>query len=138
MPTKQQSARQSARSVVSFEPQRTGSAGLPKPDVLIKKLALNAVEIIEGARPIDQIGALITPDVASSLDVRLSLNRMRRAVAQDTRQFPHVARLSVLKSPADGVFEATVMVHSRVKSRAVALRLESIDNRWRATNISVL
>lgn len=131
-------ATKTQRPHVSFDAQRTGSAGLPKPDKLIKKLALNAVEIIEGARPIDQIGALITSEVSASLELRIALNRARRAVARDSRQYPHVARLSVLKTPMDGVFEATVMVHSRVRSRAVALRLESIDNRWRATNISVL
>jgi hypothetical protein len=31
-----------------------------------------------------------------------------------------------------------VMVHQRTRSRAVAIRLEGMDHRWRATAISVL
>ena len=41
-------------------------------------------------------------------------------------------------SPRDGVIEATVTVRGRVRSRAVALRLEGLDSRWRATAIHVL
>ena len=43
-----------------------------------------------------------------------------------------------LCSPRDGVIEATVTVRGRVRSRAVALRLEGLDSRWRATAIHVL
>jgi hypothetical protein len=36
------------------------------------------------------------------------------------------------------VVEAVVVVHNRARSRAVAIRLEGLDRRWRATAISVL
>jgi hypothetical protein len=45
---------------------------------------------------------------------------------------------SLVTSPSDGVIEAVVTIHSRIKSKAVAVRLESIDHRWRATALSVL
>jgi hypothetical protein len=40
--------------------------------------------------------------------------------------------------PADGVVEATVLVHGRARTRAVAIRLEGLDSRWRATALHVL
>ena len=41
-------------------------------------------------------------------------------------------------SPADGVVEATVILHGLARTRAVAIRLEGIDSRWRATALHVL
>ena len=40
--------------------------------------------------------------------------------------------------PRDGVIEAVVIVRGRARVRAVALRLEGLDSRWRATAINVL
>jgi hypothetical protein len=36
------------------------------------------------------------------------------------------------------VVEAVVIVRGRARTRAVALRLEGLDQRWRATAINVL
>jgi hypothetical protein len=41
-------------------------------------------------------------------------------------------------SPADGVIESVVVVHGRARSRAVAVRLETYDSRWRAAAVHVL
>jgi hypothetical protein len=43
-----------------------------------------------------------------------------------------------LTAPRDGVVEAVVIVTSRARARAVAIRLEGLDRRWRASAISVL
>ena len=43
-----------------------------------------------------------------------------------------------ITSPADGVVEAVVIVHGKARTRAIAIRLEGLDQRWRATAISVL
>ncbi len=40
--------------------------------------------------------------------------------------------------PRDGVVEAVVIVRGKARVRAVALRLEGLDSRWRATAINVL
>jgi hypothetical protein len=40
--------------------------------------------------------------------------------------------------PRDGVVEAVVIVRGRARARAVAIRLEGLDRRWRATAIHVL
>jgi hypothetical protein len=43
-----------------------------------------------------------------------------------------------ITEPADGVVEATVVVLGKARTRAVAIRLEGFDSRWRATALHVL
>jgi len=121
-----------------FGARKTGSAGLPDPEALVRNLAMCAVEIIAGARPLDQISCWITSRVAAELSLRRTLQSQRNAVAKNTRHVPHGFGSTLVTSPSDGVIEAVVTVHSRIKSKAVAVRLESIDHRWRATALSVL
>jgi len=40
--------------------------------------------------------------------------------------------------PVDGVVEAVVIVQGPARTRAVALRLEGMDGRWRATSLALL
>ena len=41
-------------------------------------------------------------------------------------------------SPADGVVEAVVIVSGPARTRAVAMRLEGWDGRWRANSVALL
>jgi hypothetical protein len=41
-------------------------------------------------------------------------------------------------SPADGVVEGVVVVQGPARTRAIALRLEGMDGRWRATSLALL
>jgi hypothetical protein len=43
-----------------------------------------------------------------------------------------------MSEPRDGIVEAVVIVHGRARSRAVAIRLEGLDHRWRASALSIL
>lgn len=121
-----------------FGPQRTGTSGMPDPERLAQSLAMRAVEVLAGTRSLDQLNTWITEDVAREISLRRALHREKRAIAQDRRTVPHALGSSRISAPCDGVVEAVVTIHSRVKSRAVAVRLESIDHRWRATALSVL
>jgi hypothetical protein len=40
--------------------------------------------------------------------------------------------------PADGVVESVVIVAGPARTRAVAIRLEGMDRRWRATSLALL
>jgi hypothetical protein len=47
--------------------------------------------------------------------------------------------LSVRHSaPADGVVEAVVVVSGPARTRALAMRVEGVDGRWRATSLALL
>lgn len=121
-----------------FGPRKTGFRGMPAPKPIVLSLALSAVEIMDGRRSLDQIATWITEPVVNEFKLRLQLQAQRKAIAKDNRSIPHTVGRTRLTSPADGVVEATVLVHSRVKTKAVAVRLESIDHRWRATALSVI
>jgi hypothetical protein len=41
-------------------------------------------------------------------------------------------------SPADGIVEAVVVVRGPARTRALAVRLEGMDGRWRATSLALL
>jgi hypothetical protein len=111
---------------------------MPDPEALIRSLAMSAIEIIHGRRPLDQISAWITGTVASELVLRRTLQMRRDAIARDTRRLPHALGSTKTTQPAYGVIEGVAIIHSRVRSRAVTIRLESLDNRWRATALSVV
>ncbi|GGF14448.1 hypothetical protein GCM10011399_05360 [Subtercola lobariae] len=44
----------------------------------------------------------------------------------------------VLSEPLPGVIEGVVIVHGKARTRAVAVRLERLGPRWRASAINVL
>ncbi|MBB2965502.1 Rv3235 family protein [Leifsonia aquatica] len=109
------------------------------PTLLCANLALCVVEILAGARALDQIGRWVTDSVFVHLLRRTVIAARSRAVSAQEAMRP---RFSIgtprLTHPAEGVVEAVVMVHQVSRSRAIALRLERHRARWRATAISVL
>ncbi len=120
-----------------FGVQRT--ADLPDPEPLIANLTRCVLEVIAGARELEQLARWVTDDVYTRLMRRVSFAARSRALKGTPAQRPRFAILSTRTfEPAPGVVEATVVVQTPQRVRAVALRLEGLDRRWRATSISVL
>jgi hypothetical protein len=122
-----------------FLAQPSRRAELPDPQPLLTALARSVLEVLAGVRDLEQLTRWVTDSVYSSLLHRTVLaERARRAKgAQAVR--PSLQVLSThVSEPADGVVEATVVVRTPVRVRAVAIRLEGLDRRWRASAISVL
>lgn len=127
----------STEDFFGFQP--TPRAQLPDPHPLLENLTRCVIEILAGARDIDQIARWVTDDVYRHLLKRVVLSsRARRAKGQTAHRIPFTIGRTITCEPRDGVVEAVVLVHSRVRTRAVALRLEGADNRWRAHAIHVL
>lgn len=122
-----------------FAPQRSATSNLPNPEPLILNLTRSVIEILAGARDLEQISRWVSDDVYRHLRTRVVLsNRARRATGQSrSRPTFSLGSLSCYE-PRDGVIEAVVIVHNRVRTRAVAVRLEGLDTRWRATAINVI
>ena len=119
-----------------FGVQRT--ADLPDPEPLILNLTRCVIEILAGARELEQLSRWITDDVYQKLARRVSFAARSRSVRGAAAQRPRLSILSVHTfAPDRGVVEAAVIVQMQ-RVRAVALRLEGLDSRWRATSISVL
>jgi hypothetical protein len=122
-----------------FGRQPTPSSRLPDPQPLVENLARSVIEILAGAREIEQIARWMTEGVYHHLLRRVVLAARGRAARKVPAGRPvYSIGASRLTFPADGVVEATVLVHGRARTRAVAMRLEGLDSRWRATALHVL
>jgi hypothetical protein len=122
-----------------FDHQPTPSAALPDPRPLIENLTRCVIEILAGARELDQIARWLSDDVYRHLLKRVVLSSRARQAKGAAALRPSFAVGSVIVcEPRDGVVEASVVVRGRARVRAVAIRLEGLDRRWRATAIHVL
>jgi hypothetical protein len=122
-----------------FGRQRTSTQHLPPPEPLLENLTRCVMEVLAGARELDQLARWISEEVYKHLLKRQVVSARARQVKglQAVRPVLKIGRITTFE-PRDGVVEAVVMVHQRTRSRAVAIRLEGMDHRWRATAISVL
>lgn len=122
-----------------FGAQPATRAALPNPEPLLENLTRCVIEILAGARDLEQIARWVDDEVYRHLLKRVVLStRARQAKGQPARA-PNFAIGSMsLFEPRDGVVEAVVIVIGKARTRAVALRLEGFDTRWRATAINVL
>lgn len=122
-----------------FGQQPTPTAALPLPQPLIENLTRCVIEILAGARDLEQISRWVTDDVYRHLLKRVVLSTRARQAKGQVASRPSFALGSVFVcEPRDGVVESVVVVRGRARSRAVAIRLEGLDRRWRATAIHVL
>ncbi|MFN3948733.1 Rv3235 family protein [Microbacterium sp.] len=122
-----------------FAPQRTPTAELPSPDVFARNTVRGILEVLAGVREAEQLARWLSEEVYRNLVARANLAaRARSARRVSALRDVHVIRSVHLCSPADGVFEATVTASARVRTRAVALRFEGIDGRWRVTALGLL
>jgi hypothetical protein len=122
-----------------FDHQPTPTTALPDPRPLIENLTRCVIEILAGARELDQIARWLTDDVYRHLLKRVVLSsRARQAKGAKALRPTFTIGSVFVCEPRDGIVEATVVVRGRARVRAVALRLEGLDRRWRATAIHVL
>jgi len=122
-----------------FGQQPTSSSSLPDPQPLVENLTRCVIEILSGARDLEQISRWVTDDVYRHLLKRVVLSsRARYAKGQAVVRPTFAIGSTTMCEPRDGVVEAVVIVRGRARTRAVALRLEGLDRRWRATAINVL
>ena len=122
-----------------FGPQPTARADLPDPRPMTRRLTQAIAEILVGARPAAQLARYATLDVLEHLE--RSTGRLGRAPGQSTLSSraaalmrPVVASVH-LSEPADGVAEVCAVLDTGLRKRALALRLEGLDGRWRCTQL---
>lgn len=128
------------RAADFFEPQPTPRSELPDPTETIEKLALVGCEIIAGIRTVEQIGRWVTDDVYRVLAERAVAARRSRATAEGAganRPLITVG-LTVITEPRDGVVEGVSLVRIGQRTRAMCIRLEGLDHRWRASALALL
>ena len=122
-----------------FAPQPTSTSDLPDPVPLVEGLTRGVLEVLAGVREVDQLARWLAEDAFRKLVIRANLSARARSARATPPARPNFAIVSVRHaSPADGVVEAVAIVAGSARSRAVAMRLEGIDGRWRATSLAVL
>jgi len=95
-----------------------------------------AAEVSSGLRSATQLIRWTTPDVQMSLQRRAALaGRARTAgVFKTGKPFVRSLRISVVTSRT---YEVTAVVGELDRFRAVALRMEDLDGRWRVTALEI-
>jgi len=122
-----------------FGRQPSGTDELPDPRPLLENLTRCVIEIIAGARDLEQIARWLDDSVYKTLLKRVVLSAQARQATGRNPSRPIFTIGSVTTcEPRDGVIEAAVVVRGRARARVVAIRLEGMDRRWRATAVHVL
>ncbi len=119
----------------------TSAQALPDPRRWAGQFVQAAVEVSAGYRPASQLSRWTSEEVYSGVTrrARLSGRNEPRVIAQGRRVAPPPARVQSVRicSPADGVIEACAVVRDCERTRAVALRMEGLDGRWRVTALEI-
>ncbi len=118
-----------------FGPQPTPRDELPDPREHGRRLVKAVLEVIARRRPLQQL----LPWTNETVYEELTAWMYRTDRVRTLRQSPPPALRSVrVSEPADGVAEITAVVFQETRVRAVALRLEGADGRWRCTLLRML
>lgn len=122
-----------------FAPQRTSHTALPDPDPFVRNLTRGVLEVLSGVREVDQLARWLTEEPFRKLVTRSNLAARARSARGVAARRPVHGIVNVRhQSPADGVVESVVVVQGPARTRAVAIRLEGMDGRWRATSLALL
>lgn len=119
-----------------FGRQPTPTAALPDPRRWAGRLGRAVSEVLCGDRPVTQL--MRWTDEAVYADVSRRANALAKAGCARRGARNRVSVLSVhVCEPRDGIAEASVHVRQGHRSRAIALRLEGLDGRWRCTALQL-
>ncbi|MFV0319260.1 MAG: Rv3235 family protein [Microbacterium sp.] len=122
-----------------FAPQHTSTTALPDPEPFLRNLTRGVLEVFSGVRHVEQLARWLTEDAFRRLAIRANLATRARSARGVAAARPVHSIVSVrCTMPADGVVEAVVIVSAPARTRAVALRLEGMDSRWRCTSLALL
>jgi hypothetical protein len=121
-------------AVQSFGPRPTPTRELPDPRAWTRQLVQAMVEVLSGARPPAQLARWTSPDVYAGLQRRISGHGLTARTGWGRRS---VVRSVHVCEPADGVVEASTVLVGSERVRAIALRLEGVDGRWRMTAVQL-
>ncbi|MDQ1246770.1 MAG: hypothetical protein QG597_1138 [Actinomycetota bacterium] len=115
-----------------FDRQPTPMSELPDPTTAVVQLAQAIVDVLFGQRALTQLNAWVTTEVLDQLRLAQRVMAGRPSAQRLEWRSPRVTSTRVT-CPAPGVIEASAVVAAAPRSRALALRLEGLDGRWRCT-----
>lgn len=126
-------AARAERAIATFLARQPTSADrLPDARGWAARLAQAIVETLQGQRPLQQLMRWTDDSVYVVIADRLG---SRPRAVPVTRP---VVRSIRICAPSDGIAEASVVVQSGPRCRALAMRLEGLDGRWRCTALEII
>lgn len=122
------------------EQQQEPQSWVPDPPMhMLQTIAVRGHQVIEGHRSLLQFGSWITQELADQLSRQRAWRAERTKVCRDGRAtvIPRPGSVLICR-PSSHAAEATVLLHLGPNIVAVAIRLEFLSQRWRATQLAVL
>jgi hypothetical protein len=111
--------------VVGTSPPINQPGQAPHPAPWVARLAPAIFEVIAGERPVTQLTRWVARDILATLARRHAAARRHPAGRERPAQ-RRVARAVRVHSVAPGIVEASAVVSTTQRSRAIALRLEAV------------
>lgn len=110
----------------------------PRPNArkFAAQITIQAIEILQGKRPLRQLQTWLNPQVYQALARRASLG-MRIFGKAERCPLPRLRRVRACY-PRPGIAEVCVIVHDGIKMRAAALRLEARRENWQVTALEII
>ncbi len=108
-------------------PAHLGEGVPEETDRVARRVATLLVEVLQGRRPLAHLDGVLAAEVHSTVTALV------RARVGDNLRLRSVR----VQAPAPGVAEASVHVSDGVRSRALAMRLEARQGRWRCVLLEV-
>lgn len=138
-PTKKRVVKNLMEAAEFFGRQYTSTADLPNPEPSLISLATGVFEVIYGTRQVEQLSRILSDGVYQTISKKAIEARAIRESRGEKARYQNI-RVHAIRnqSPRDGVIESVVLVDIHQRTKAVAIRLEGINSRWRATSVSVL
>jgi hypothetical protein len=122
----------------AFDVQPTRRADLPCPRLVAAGVVQAVMEAMSGRRSVQQLMTVTTDEVYAELECRIkALRALRHRRGTASTGAARVISVHV-GEPSDGVAEVTAVVRRGERHRAVALRLEGADGRWRCTALQLM
>ncbi|QIM15237.1 hypothetical protein G7067_00515 [Leucobacter insecticola] len=120
-------------------PPKPEELPIPPPDPrIVRMIAIYGYEVVDGSRSVTQLAAWITREVADHLTSRRAARTERRTLYRDERRTVPVPGPVHLSLSSAKTAEAAVVLQTGARFTAVAVRLEYLREKWRATNLTVL
>jgi hypothetical protein len=141
-PPSQEPARRKYRHVENSENfgyQPTPSHKLPRPGPWAERIIRGMVESIHGVRDPYQFSRWVSHDVFQDVTTQSQdIQRQNQTLGKRPLSPRFALQRLIIAAPRDGVIEASAVVGVSDRIKAVALRMEGMDNRWMATSFKLL
>jgi hypothetical protein len=96
------------------------------------------LEVLGRERPRQQLIRWLSPEVYAELSAHVGAGAVRPAAGVSSGRARRTVSSLHLCEPVDGVVEASAVVLGGTRARAMAIRLEGWDGRWRCTRLALL